>query len=646
VALAALVAGPAAAHAQDYWIELESYRVVEGNGLSLPIKIKRNPAGPIADVYWKTVNGSATGGSDFVSVSSGFVQFSSPDTEKTITVTILGDGTPEPNTATTLPDEFFFVELTSVTPGGTFSRSRATVVIVDDDRSMPGVQFLSVVSGGSSTQGNNKLQWRVPAGQPAAPNQVEIRANAGASSCAFPNLVTDGTLVANIGAASPGLTQGYSHVVATPHQVWCYSVFTIYSGTPTAEVAKVKAKTFDAGAGPIKWTYTSSSTLPNVAPPTIGQDGIYTVDNDGVLHAMQRFGAPGTWPTIWNPAMLNGATSNRSVVVPLSTLGTRLFIGTQNGWVHSVDGRTGTIEWSRQLMAGSTGTQATPGLLLKGYGGANDLVLVGTATGTSNTKFFALDPLTGATFDDYPNGTTDTPPGAVENVFGQPVVDYANNRVYFGTTGVNPTGFTLWSLDLGSPAPDLTLSTTLAWNPKPLGSLVGSNGSLVSRNGWLYLGTGGGGATEGDLNAVRISDGALRIYNHGDGQLKGFPWPDRRNGRLYFSTTNKVHAAFFDGSTLGPDPGWQANLSGVSHVTVSHPSIVLQRPGTDELYVGDDQGHLLRFNAATGAQMGVVTLDGPGTIIGAPSLDTGQTPLPLLLVGSDKGVVYAVQVGF
>ncbi len=643
-ALAAMVAGPTAAHAQDFLLQ-QDYRVVEGTPGFVTVTITRTLAYLDTDVFWRTVDGSAIGGSDFTAVASGSVHFSPSDSSKTVSVTILNDGTPEQ--ATTLQDEVFFVELTGVAGVGVIQKGRASVTIVDDDRSLPGAQFLSVVSDGTATTGRNRLQWRVPAGQPNAPAQFQIRWDKGPTSCIFPANTTAGIGGTIIAANLPGAVQSFPHsVVAPPHEVWCYSIFTLFPAQ-SSEIAKVKTKTFDSNAERVKWTYTDSAALPNVAPPTVGQDAIYSADNDGVLHAMQRgTGATaGQWPSTWNPVALGRIAHNRSPVVPL-TGGSRLFVGTEIGEVHSVDGRIGTVMWSRsqifggsQLMPGSsTGTQATAALLLKGYGGSNDLLLVGTATGASNTKFFALNPATGATIDDYPNGTTDTFPGNVENVYGMPVVDYTSNRVYFGTTGTNPGGYTLWSLDLGPMgSPDLTLTPpgVLPWNPKPLGSGVGTVGSLVLRNGRLYLGTGSGAASE--MHSLRISDGGLYSYVHGDGQANGFPWPDRRNGRLYFSTATKVHALNDDGSSLAPDLGW---VSGP--LTMTNPSIVLQRPGTDELYVGDGLGRLVRINAATGMQVSAVTLDA-GAIIGAPSLDNVYN---LLLVGSDKGVIYAVQVAF
>ena len=42
-----------------------------------------------------------------------------------------------------------------------------------------------------------------------------------------------------------------------------------------------------------------------------------------------------------------------------------------------------------------------PPLLVKSFGGLNDLVLVGTATAVGDTTYFALDPATGATLDSY-----------------------------------------------------------------------------------------------------------------------------------------------------------------------------------------------------------------------------------------------------
>jgi outer membrane protein assembly factor BamB len=318
-------------------------------------------------------------------------------------------------------------------------------------------------------------------------------------------------------------------------------------------------------------------------------------------------------------------------------------VGTESGEIHAVDARTGTIIWSRaagypvgseQLMTGanaSTGVQAAPAGLFKAFGGLNDMLLVGTATAIGNTTFFALNPATGATLDFYPNtGAGDTPPGPIDNVFGMATVDYAANRVYFGTAG---SAFTLWSLDLGpSGALDLKL-TPIAWNPKPLGITGGTTGSPVVRNGRLYLGTDAGAASE--IHSLRLSDGTLYSYMHGDGQLKGFAWPDRRNGQLYFSTVNKVFGVNDDGTSL--QPLW-------SPISVQGASIPLQMPGTNYLFVGTNQGQLVEIDVSSGNVVNTLTLDTGTVTIGAPSLDNASPPL--VYVGSDKGVIYAVQVPF
>ena len=108
--------------------------------------------------------------------------------------------------------------------------------------------------------------------------------------------------------------------------------------------------------------------------------------------------------------------------------------------------------------------------------------------------------------------------GPIDNVFGMSVVDYVENRVYFGTAG---RARTLWGLDLGpSGAPNLKLSAS-AWNPKPLGGGTGTAGSLVARNGH---GSMSASTPVPPPRCTRCATGTgfLASYNHGDDQLKGF----------------------------------------------------------------------------------------------------------------------------
>lgn len=651
-ALAVVLLAPIVVDAQDF--SITDARLVEGSSgfTDWQLTIYRGGPGAASNVPWTAVPGSATA-SDFVTANpygSGVLSFGPADTSLQITVRIIADTTPEWS-STLQQDEVFFVDLGMPTVGG-IQKGRGTVTIVDDDVSQPGVQFLSAVTdstGPAAGDGRNRLQWRVPAGQ-TLPSQIVIAWTSGPTSCVPPTSDTAGEAPGpvNLAPLAAGSRQTWTHdfsngPVQVP-RVYCYTVFVRYPAL-SGERAHVVTKTFDSTTGSRKWTYTAGyyggSAAGNVVPPTVGADGIYSVGTDGVVHAMQRGDAGGTWPPLWNPLALGKPAHNRSPVVSVQAGISRLFVGTESGEVHAVDARQGTLAWSRSQLFGttqlmpsfSTGVQAIPAGLFKAYGGQNDLLLVGTATAAGSTKFFALNPANGATIDDYPNGG-DTPPGPLGNVFGMAVVDYANNRVYFGTAS-GGASHTLWSLDLGpmgAPNLSLTSTATLPWNPKPLGISSGTQGSPVLRGTQLYLGTDSGAA--GAVHSLCLTDGSVQSYTHGDGQLKGFAWPDRRDTRLYFSTTSKVHAIRDDGSSL--NPYWATPIS------VTSPSIALQKPGTDFLYVGDGTGRLLQINILTQV-ITPMQLDTGSVQIGAPSLDNVHN---LLLVGSDKGVIYAIRVPF
>ena len=157
-------------------------------------------------------------------------------------------------------------------------------------------------------------------------------------------------------------------------------------------------------------------------------------------------------------------------------------------------------------------------------------------------------------------------------------------------------------------------------------------GAPVMRNGQLYLGTDSGAAST--VFSLRASDGTLYKYPHGDGQVKGFVWPDRRDDRVYFTTDRFVFGLKDDGTQL--TPLWP-------EIFLGSPSIPLQMPGTDFLYVGDGNGHLIEIDVKAGVVVKPLTLAKDGIQIGAPSLDNVNK---MVHVGSVKGVIYAVSVPF
>ena len=633
VALAVAVAGAAGARAQTPSVSIEDARVVEGSSgnwsVDVTVTLSSSTSSTVA-VPWSTADGSAISGQDF-SYGTGSVTFPPFTTTQTLAVTIWGDTTIDWN-PTLQMDEAFFIQLGTPT-NATLLESRATVTIVDDDRAYPGLQLVSAVADGGPASGRVRLQWRVPPApaNPGPPIDVLVRWNEGSTCTAPADAIVPVTgseflLFANLGIPvnAPGQTQIVEHLDRPLGLRHCYALFAIYPpSTATMERAAVVATPFNSAApNLVAWAYSVGGSAPSVVPPTVGVDAVYTVSTDGVVHAMLRGEAGGAWPAAWNPVGLGKPAHNRSPVVPLP-YGSRLFVGTESGDVHAVNGTNGAVAWSRSASFSNTqlpsagGVQGTPAGLFTSFAGQNDVIVVGT---TSSNTFYMLNPVTGANVSTLSNG-------AVGAVPGMAVVDYPGNRAFFLTT--SSTG-TLWAFDLGAPgSPWLTPSTLPGGNPVALG--VGANGSPVVRNGRLYFGV------NADLVVYRLSDGQSRSLNLSDGQIKGFVFPDRRNEALYLSTSSRVWAVR---DTLDTEPPPLTPLWWVTDIPT--PSIVLHRPDTNYVYVGGGDGRLYEIDVISGnpPSKRSVPLE-PASQIGAPSLDG---PNNLVLVGSASGVAYAVRV--
>jgi outer membrane protein assembly factor BamB len=151
----------------------------------------------------------------------------------------------------------------------------------------------------------------------------------------------------------------------------------------------------------------------------------------------------------------------------------------------------------------------------------------------------------------------------------------------------------------------------------------------------LYVGT-----NAGQVYAVDPDDGSplwAAPYSTGDGPVKGFVWPNAATGRLYFSTTTRVHAIHDDGGSASPF--WSAP------VAIGSPSPPLLRGG--RIYVGGDSSRLYSIDASSptpGAPTSVVLGDPlVPKVVGTPTLDVVHG---LVLVGTDLGVIYAVVIPF
>jgi outer membrane protein assembly factor BamB len=235
---------------------------------------------------------------------------------------------------------------------------------------------------------------------------------------------------------------------------------------------------------------------------------------------------------------------------------------------------------------------------------------------------------------DYYPKAADTNSG-VGAILGMASVDYARGQVYFASR-FGSSANTLWCLRLG-PASD---ALTFGWAVSRT-SVGNFDGSPVLRGDRVYAGN-----NAGVLWAVNATSGAaLYSYATLDLSVKGFPFPDRRNGDLYFTTSlagglGRLHAVTDTGSALVAKVGWGSPPVG------QRMSPPLLWTGSNRIFVGVELaasgGGLFSVSATNGSVTGY-DLEPSPVAIGTPSLDIGQSP-PLLHVGGENGVLYAFEV--
>ena len=612
----AVLGGAAAVQAQVPEITIDDNRIIEGDSglrsISFPVTLSE-PSSQTITITWRTPGtGSATPDVDYVSVTSGSLTFAPLQTIGVVSVDVIGD-TIDESTAQT-----FAVDIVSVVTGNaTLRKFRAIGKILDDDKNNAAVFYFSAVAEGASSAATlvtNRLIWRVPVAD-LPPTRFLIRWSEG-DGCTPPSSPVATPPYVEVVANLPDETQVYPHPNVVPGQLYCYSIWAGYPGYGPGTSLTVRPP-LDFG-GRVKWVYATTEGGLALEAPTVGPDAIYTVDASGNLHALGRGLDPsagaGLWPAAWNPETLGKRAHFRSPLVPLFQ-GPRLFVGTEDGEVASVNGLNGSLVWNTLLtptpVAG--GAQAPLAGIFKVFGGEHDMLLAGTAAVSGNT-FRALDPATGNPIDFFAPGLGPTS--------GMAVVDYAAkpNRVYF-TSRPDTALETLWALELG---PLNTDDLTELWRA----TTGASDSAPVLRGGRVYHGDNSGRAY-----SVRASDGGdVRSFNTSDGAIKGYLFPDRWSTALYASTTGRVWK-LVDGTSLTSD--WS--------VSVPSPSIPLLWSSQSYLYVGGGDGKLYQIDPATGSANNDVALPtATVTPLGAPSLDIGYG---LLLVPSGN-CIFAVRVPY
>jgi outer membrane protein assembly factor BamB len=621
-------------HAQT--VSIDDVRLLEENGgseattFTFTVTLSM-PAAIVVQADWKTTDGTAVAGpigtGDFT-LASGAVVFPIGNTSQTVDIKVHGDLDVE-------PDEVFYVDLTGAS-GATLLTSRGIGAILDDDTVRPGVQAFGVVSDGDAANGRNRLQWFVPGGAAGAIGVV-VRYDEG-PSCSAPTLITGGTGLPVAAPPAPDTAHLEPHEFLVIDREYCYSVWLDYGGGNYSTTYESRnARPFDTTAPPgkIRWKYFTGTTT--LAAPTVGFDAIIVPSNDQYIHALERdpvSPAAGTWPPGWRPPKLESLVQHRVPVVPFAA-GSRAFVSTQNGWVHSVDTANGDLLWSTPLPEGAA--QGAPAGIFTQYGGAYDYILAGTSAGGAPDLLYALDPFTGSVIDFFPrplgvDGIWDE----MGEVLGMPSVDYAGGQVFFASR-FGTAGLTVWCVGLGPPPDALRALGAVGWT-------AGTNqvdGSVVLRNGRVFVGD-----ISSEVWSFNASDGAdsRSITLGGDGSVKGFLFPDSRSNDLYGATNSRVWAVTDTGVSINHDK-WSPEPSLVA------PSVVLHHPFTDDIYVGvrgdypnvGDGAAVVKIDAATGAVVGWVRLEGVAQTIGAPSLDLAYG---MLYMGSEAGIIYAVELGF
>jgi hypothetical protein len=527
------------------------------------------------------------------------------------------------------PGTYFVVVTTTPACGAAAVSNEWTVSVVANVPSGE-VRHLAASSRGTSGSGQNRLLWVNTTG---LIEEIRIRwdeAPVGTDACVPPaNLAApfDGEAIITTPVASA--KDNYLHTGLLLNTAYCYSVFVKVSGLYSPG-RTVKARPFDSTAGPVKWAYATGGTA--VAPPTVSAGGVLALSNDRTVHALVRGSAGGEWPASWMPAELLGVGHSRSpvvpFVVPLAGSNTVLFAGDDAGFVHAIDAVTGLRPWPAQGL--SLTMTGAPGGMFTQYSGNRDLLFVGTRDGSVDNSLRALKLADGTLLEAYAPGGF---PGPIGPISGTPAIDYATRRIYFASQA-RAGGDTLFCLEITDPP---TLPVLVYKWSRNLGNVTGSP---VLRGGRVYVGRSDAPFLVYSLDAATGLDD--HTFSQADGPVKGFLFPDRRNDDLIFATDTKVWSISDDGASMTKN--WEWTIGGLN------PSVVLFRPQTSFVYVGSKNGELyeLDFTNATTAippTFKLQVLGAPFGQVGAPSLDIGVTP-KLLLVGSEPGVVYGVEVPF
>jgi len=440
--------------------------------------------------------------------------------------------------------------------------------------------------------------------------------------------------VAYVGAAASssqtGLTNGTTYY---------YRVFPYTTGPgpcyATGAGSDVTARPVAAG-GNEAWSYmlAGGSAL---KPPIAGDSGtVYFSGNASRIVSLST--ANGT--QIWAPAATTAAVQGYVVWTSLSAGGSWAMAGDQSGRLYGLDTTSGTIY--PVPLTGADAVQAGITIQIRAYSngafttalpGTYDVTLATTSntTGsfTTNNKVIALRTDTGAvlwTFNPCSPGCAQN----VDQITGQPWIDYTRNRIYVTSRAGAGAQGSLWVLN------SLTGGVVTSF---ALGHI-----STAPTQSWdgdtLYVGN-----ENGDLYAINLAPAtpvlkwASPLALGAAARLKGFVWEDWIDGRLLFSTNNGTVRCFQDPGA-GATPSTSAVCSGWSSVSTA---VAGATTGVllDKLYVGSwngTVGQVVGIDPATGVAGTPYTVGDGTRQVGDVSTETAGE----IFMGTTEGKIFKI----
>ena len=256
-------------------LSIDAPSVTEGNSgtATLTFKVTLSPASgnPVSVAYADATTGTATSATDYAAITSGTLNFAAGDTEKTVTVTVNGDTTDEPN-------ETVVLRLSSpsnavLSGGATTLDGTGTGTITDDDATPTATLVLTPATIDESGNRNESTVTATLSG--ASSEAVTLTVNAVAVS---PAVAGDFTLSANntltIAAGSKASTGAVTitavdNSIDAPNKSVTVSATTSGGGVADPDDATLTITDDDAAPTGITLAVDKSTIAENAAEATV-----------------------------------------------------------------------------------------------------------------------------------------------------------------------------------------------------------------------------------------------------------------------------------------------------------------------------------------------------------------------------------------